>query len=92
MRTLILLAVLTIGFTPALADNGAATKAKPAKGSPEEIVCRREVATGSLVQGRRICMTRAQRAAQSEAAQREAGRLVDAGQINSCGATTPGGC
>lgn len=91
MRIAILTAALLLP-TPALADPTTPAKVKPAKGSPEEVVCRREVDTGSLVQGRRTCMTRAQWSAQAEAAQRDATAAVDRGQVRSCGATTPGVC
>lgn len=93
MRIAILTAAALLVTGPAaLADPGTPARAKPAKGSPEEVVCRRDVNTGSWVQGRRTCMTRAQWTAQAEASQRDAQRAVDQGSVRSCGATTPGTC
>lgn len=81
MRNLVLTAVLLLGSAPAFADPQAAPP-KPAKGSPEEVVCHREVNTGSLIPGKRTCMTRAQWQAQAEAAQAEAERNEEHSRIN----------
>ena len=82
MRNQILAVTILLTAVPALADPQPA-KPKPAKGSPEEIVCHREAVTGSLVQGRRTCMTRAQRQAQAEAAQAAADGVDEHARINS---------
>lgn len=83
MRTLIFLAALTVVAAPALADPSSPATPKPAKGSPEEVVCHREEVTGSLAQTRRTCMTRAQWAAQSDANQQAARDGEDHARINS---------
>lgn len=80
MRTLLLFATLLLA-TPALADTPA--QPKPAKGSPEEVVCRRDAETGSLIARRRTCMTRAQWQTQAEAAQAAAERQEELSRINS---------
>ena len=81
---------LLLGTAPALAQTPTPAAPKPAKGSPEEVVCRREVNTGSLVQSKRTCMTRAQWQVQAENAQRDAQDQADRGRITAC--TAPGGC
>ena len=73
--------LLLLAAAPVPADTP--TAPKPAKGSPDEMVCRREVDTGSLVARRRTCMTRAQWQAQAEAAQASAERQEELSRINS---------
>lgn len=87
MRHLLLSAML-LTAAPLLA--GVPAKPKPPKGSPEEVICKREEVTGSLAQMRKVCATRAQWAAQSDASQRPAQELEDRGRVNSCGAATLG--
>lgn len=82
MRILLATALL-LGTAPALAQTPAPAAARPARGSPDEVVCKREVNTGSLIQGKRTCMTRAQWQAQAEAAQASAQRQEELGRINS---------
>ena len=78
-----LLFVTALLFTaPALADTTPA-KPKPAKGSPDEVVCRRETVTGSLASSTRTCHTRAEWQAQAESAQAAAERDEEHGRINS---------
>lgn len=81
MRILSLFPILLLA-TPALADTPSA-QPKPAKGSPEEVVCKREAETGSLIARRRSCMTRAQWQTQAEAAQAAAERQEELSRINS---------
>lgn len=92
MRSTPFIAALLLGAAPAFADAPTAAKPKPARGSPEEVVCHREEVTGSIARTRKTCMTRAQWTAQSDATQETAQRLNDRGSVNSCGATAPGGC
>lgn len=54
---------------------------KPARGSPEEVVCRREMTTGTLATYRKFCATRAQWQAQSETAQSQMQALDERGRI-----------
>lgn len=81
MRHVLIGSILLLAATPAVADTP--TGPKPPKGSPNETVCRREVDTGSLIRGRRTCMTRAQWQAQAEAAQASAQRQEELSRINS---------
>ncbi|HEU0043067.1 hypothetical protein [Sphingomonas sp.] len=66
--------------------------AKSRRDDPNALVCRRPPVTGSLVQGRRICRTRAQLRAESEAARASAETAQDHGAITSCAAQVLGGC
>ena len=92
MRSLIMLAALSLLTAPALADPTTSAPAKPAKGSPEEVVCHREAPTGSLVPSKRICMTRAQWQAQADVARSQTQDMEDRGRVTSCGSSSPGGC
>ena len=65
----------------AQADPRPAPTPKPAPGSPEEIVCRREVTTGTLGAYRKFCATRAQWQVQSDTAQSQMQALDDRGRI-----------
>lgn len=85
---LFLAAALLLGTAPALAEQPQA--AKPAKGSPEEIVCHREVMTGTLAWYRKTCMSRAAWQRQSDNNQNATQELDERGRINAC--TMPGGC
>lgn len=92
MRTLILLTAFAVLSTSVLADATGPSWAKPARGSSDEVVCHRQEVTGSLARMVKTCMTRAQWAAQSDAAQAQTAKVEELGRINSCGAQTLGGC
>ena len=90
MRSLILAAAF-MAAVPIFA----ATQPAPVKiptGSPEEVVCHSEAVTGNAARRTRICMTRAQWRAQSEATQAESQRMEDHGFINSCHNGDPSKC
>lgn len=63
------IAVLSLVATPALANPVAAAGPAPAK---ERKICKKEVETGSLVKGRKICMTAREWARATEDAQKQA--------------------
>ena len=70
MHHLVLAPLLLLAATPSL---GAPAKPKPPKGSPEEMICKREDVTGSLVRARKTCATRAMGGAERRLATRGAG-------------------
>jgi hypothetical protein len=86
-----LLYVLMVLAAPALAETPVL---KPALGreDPNRVICRREQITGSLAQTRKVCMTRADWAAQTRGSRELGERMQDQGRINSCGSATPGVC
>ena len=90
MRSAVIVIALVLGTAPALADP--AKQPRPAKGSPDEVVCHREEVTGSLARFVKTCMTRAQWTRQSDVAQSQKQALDDRGSINSCGAASLGEC
>ncbi|UVO54923.1 hypothetical protein [Sphingomonas sp. SUN039] len=75
-----------------VAETKTATPAAKGRDDPDRVICRRESITGSLVQTRKVCMTRADWIARSRGAQEAGQQMQDAGRINSCGATEPGRC
>lgn len=51
--------------------------------SPDKIICKRAVETGSLVRGKRTCKTRAQWDSEGQAARRQVQEMQDGSLINS---------
>ncbi len=52
-------------------------------GSPDKIICKRAVETGSLVRGKRTCKTRATWDSEAQAARRQVQEMQDNSLINS---------
>ena len=82
MRFSALLLVATIVSGPAIAADpvaapAAAVAAAPAPDRSQEIICRREKETGSLVKGKKTCHSRAQWAYIDDENQRFSRNLVD---------------
>ena len=90
MRTM-MAGLLLLASGPAAAQVAPAGKPK-AVPDADRMVCHREEVTGSLAGGRKTCHTRAEWEALARASQATAERMMDQGRINSCGATTAGGC
>jgi predicted secreted protein len=94
VRGLLVSSVLCLTSLPASAAVPAPAKpAAPAgRADPNQIICRREQVTGSLVQTRKICLTRADWAARSRNAREASEQAQQQGRISSCGSNEPGGC
>jgi hypothetical protein len=50
--------------------------------NPDKIVCKRQVDTGSLVRGKRICKTRQEWARSSQGAREKGQSMQEAGRVN----------
>lgn len=61
----------------AAASDTAAAAAAPAPETTEKLICRKQVETGSLVKGKRTCMTRSEWAKVADAAREGGQYLVD---------------
>ncbi|MEA1013183.1 hypothetical protein [Sphingosinicella sp. LY1275] len=66
------IAVLSLMATPALANPVTAEGSKP---TTERKICKKEIETGSLVKGRKICMTAREWARATEDAQKQASEM-----------------
>lgn len=66
------IAVLAVLATPALANPVAAKGSEP---TTERKICKKEIETGSLVKGRKICMTAREWARATEDAQKQTSEM-----------------
>lgn len=86
------IAVLSVPTFAMAADPAGGEQAKLPRNHPDRVVCRAESVTGSLAQSKKVCMKNSDWAARSRAAQDAGNDMQQRGNINSCGATTPGAC
>jgi hypothetical protein len=56
--------------------------AGPEANNPDKIVCKRQVDTGSLVRGKRICKTRQEWARSAQGAREKTQAMQEAGRLN----------